>query len=83
MPDYDKILGMLIGHHLGDALGMPHERLNCVEHTGPYTGILQYEPNIRRRCDKVRKWYPVGYVSDDSEKTINIAKSIAKYASCH
>lgn len=72
----DKIQGMFIGHALGDALGLPHE-FRCNEHV-KFTGKLQYKPKLDRRYQGTY-FGEIGQVSDDTEMTLIILKSIIKF----
>lgn len=67
----NKLLGMWLGHSLGDALGYPHEFNPKL----PFTGKLQYQPahHIRFQPNKLGV---IGQVSDDSEMTITLLHSL-------
>lgn len=71
---YDKILGMLYGVALGDALGAPHEFKTSIPVT-KYTGELVYQLAVPSRFQGTRKGV-IGQVSDDTEMTLALAKSI-------
>lgn len=71
---HDKILGMLYGVALGDALGAPHEFRKQIG-LDKYTGLLVH-PVIHYRMFKGCTKFPPGTVSDDSEMTLALAWSI-------
>lgn len=71
----DKWLGCLEAGALADALGAPHE---LKIKSGPYTGVLQYKTTIGRR------YHPpvileVGVVTDDTDMTLALTRSILKF----
>lgn len=66
----DRIHGMLIGVALGDALGSPHEFNNL-----PYTGKLEH-PTLRRSKWQPTKVEPPGQITDDTEMTLTLARTI-------
>lgn len=70
----DKILGGLYGVFIGDALGAPHEFRNITPKT-EYTGLLLDIPvTINFRFTSLT--LQPGSVTDDSEMTIQLLKSI-------
>jgi ADP-ribosylglycohydrolase len=78
----DKVRGMFAGHHLGDALGAPHEFYRWNKNT-VYTGKLEIMPYRQRDPrhfpkDKRDLYQPVGTITDDTQMTIALMKSIIK-----
>lgn len=71
---HDRILGMLYGVALGDALGAPHEFKKQVK-LDKYTGLLVH-PVMQYRIFKGCTKFPPGTVSDDSEMMLALAWSI-------
>jgi ADP-ribosylglycohydrolase len=69
----DRIRGMLMGAFLGDALGAPHE-FRCNANV-PYTGVLEQAGFMISRFQG-RKDLKVGQVTDDSEMTITLLRSL-------
>ncbi|CAH6420506.1 ADP-ribosylglycohydrolase [uncultured virus] len=73
----DRIRGMFAAHHLGDALGAPHEFYKWNRNT-VYTGKLEIEPfrrgGSRYKQEDIR--HPVGSVTDDTHMTIALLRSI-------
>lgn len=75
MTTLDKVRGMLMGIFLGDALGVPHE-FKCNSKV-IYTGNLEYRGfNFTRFQGK--KELEIGQVSDDSEMSLTLLRSIIK-----
>lgn len=71
-PLYDKILGMMVGCALGDALGVPFEFGSYNKFT--YTGRVEHKTRLP---DRFRTRYAaIGQVSDDTEMMITLATSI-------
>lgn len=70
----DKVLGMLVGAGLGDALGAPHE---FRYQTDVYTGILEYKGRINSMYQPC-VYLDVGQVTDDTEMTLTIARQIVE-----
>jgi ADP-ribosylglycohydrolase len=78
----DKIKGMFAGHHLGDALGAPYEFYKWNRNT-IYTDKLEIRPYRQRdprhfSKDERHLYQPVGTVTDDTQMTIALMKSIIK-----
>lgn len=71
----DKIRGMFIGAFCGDALGIPHE-FRCNRNV-PYTGILEHE-GFRISKFQGKKELQIGQLSDDSEMTITLLRTIIR-----
>ena len=69
----DKVRGMFMGAFLGDALGVPHE-FRCNAKT-PYTGILQHRGFMTSQYQG-KKELEVGQVSDDSELSLTLLRTI-------
>ena len=65
----DKILGLIYGGALGDALGAPHE-FRC--NHGVYTGELYLETMLPNKRDIL----PIGSVTDDTNMHLTIIKSL-------
>lgn len=72
----DKELGALVGVALGDALGAPHECLRTNVTREEYTGRLEHEIKIFNRFKKETTAYPVGSITDDTEMTLALLRSI-------
>jgi len=70
----DKVLGMLVGHGVGDALGLAHEFDKKQELH--YTGHLVHPIYRYNRYKKTTTTYPVGSVSDDTGMTLALVGSI-------
>lgn len=72
----NKILGLLVGAALGDALGAPHEFHYCKE---SYTGKLEYP--VKRYYRFQDRWVVgvVGQVTDDTEMMLIIARSLVQH----
>lgn len=71
----DRVQGMFMGVFLGDALGFPTE-FRCNTNT-PYTGKLEFKPFHTSRWQGKTE-YPVASVSDDSEMTMSLLRSMLK-----
>lgn len=71
----DKVQGMLMGAFLGDALGAPHE-FKCNKNT-LYTGILEHQ-GFRISRFQGRNDLMVGQVTDDSEMTLALLRTLIK-----
>lgn len=71
----DKVLGMLLGVALGDALGAPHER-SGKRWAPQFTGRLEHPVTQFRRFQGRQFCGVVGQVTDDTEMTIALARSI-------
>lgn len=70
----DRIYGMFMGCVLGDVLGAPHEyRFSKVK----YTGSVEHPIERSSRFQGLRKGV-IGELTDDSEMTIAILKSLAR-----
>lgn len=74
---YNNIRGMLYGAFLGDALGVPHEKIS-VKKSYKYTGVLEHETLIQQMFQPNKK-LAAGQYSDDTEMALMLARSIAKY----
>lgn len=73
--DVDRVLGGLIGVALGDALGVPHEfSYTTVDN---YTGVLEHRLRFLRRFQTPVR-LGVGQVSDDTEMTLALARSLVE-----
>ncbi len=72
----DQIRGLLIGVALGDTLGAPHEFRYSVP-LDKYTGSLYLETELKQRFQPVRT-LKIGQITDDTEMTITLARSIIK-----
>ena len=72
----DRIKGMIVSFLLGDALGTPHE-LRSNQHN-VYTGKLELQARSFNRFTKETTLHPVGCVSDDSEMTLVLLKSLIR-----
>ena len=78
--DSEHILSLFLGVALGDALGAPHEfRCNSQQ---PYTGLLEYHPFHVNRFG-VRRELPVGSVTDDTEMTIALLRTLIEKTVYH
>lgn len=71
----DKIMGMLVGVALGDALGAPHE-FRCSKEV--YDGVLRYSAAVPSRFVGVR-YLPVGSITDDTQMTMALARNIGMH----
>lgn len=71
----DRIRGMFMGVFLGDALGIPHE-FRCNAKT-PYTGKLEFR-GFHISQYQGKKEFEVGQVSDDSEMTLTLLRTLIK-----
>lgn len=69
----DRVRGMFIGAFLGDALGAPHE-FAC-NSSIPYTGKLEHQAFLFTRYQG-KKEIKVGQVTDDSEMTLTLLRTI-------
>jgi len=67
----DRVLGMFVGHMLGDALGFQHE-------FGPkrnYTGKFSFVPIMQTQWQG--RWYGIlGQCSDDTEMMLSLCKTL-------
>jgi ADP-ribosylglycohydrolase len=70
---------MFVAHALGDALGVPHEKFKS-KRVYKYTGRLEFRSNSLPmfKSENERKYFVIGQTSDDTEKTLNILRSIVK-----
>lgn len=75
----DKVRGMLIGVALGDALGVPHE---FRYQNAPYTGKLEHRGKLIFRFQGTYN-LAVGAISDDSEMTLTLARSLVANRGYH
>ena len=73
-PDPDRIMAMIAGHAIGDALGVPHEFR--YQHD-VYTGVLQYRAKLVQQFQGV-KYLGVGQYSDDTEMGLVMARQMIK-----
>ena len=71
----NKILGMLIGAGLGDALGVPHEFPRMAKF--PYTGKLEHSLPLKQPFQPIIK-IGVGMISDDTAMMLTLARSIVE-----
>ena len=71
----DKIIGMLIGGYLGDALGAPYEFTRS-HPLAEYTGNLDHTLLLPRGYGLPTLQYPVGLFTDDSQMDIYLTRSI-------
>lgn len=72
----DRVKGMLLSFLLSDALGTPHE-LRSNQHN-VYTGKLELSARSFNRFTRVETFHAVGCVSDDSEMTLVLLKSLIR-----
>ena len=70
----DKILGMVIGGSLSDALGAPHE---FYYQNKKYTGKLEHQARISSQFQGNR-YCAIGQFTDDTEMTLIILRSLVK-----
>lgn len=71
----DRVLGMLYGHAIGDASGMPFEFK--VGDYPIYDGVLRHHvKRYKNRFSSDIVYHPVGMVSDDTGMTLTLLKSI-------
>ena len=71
----DKIKGMIIGSALGDVLGFPHEFRSS---KAIYTGKLEFNVFVPSRFQQYNKTLPIGSISDDTESSLIIMRSLIK-----
>lgn len=80
-----KVLGMLVGGGIGDALGMPVETWTpekiCEVHGGPLTGYAdpiehKWFYHDQSQADPKKIYMPAGSVTDDTQLTIATMKGI-------
>ena len=71
--DVNRVRSMLMGVFLGDALGAPHEF--AYNSNLPYTGELIYQTRFISQYQGTR-YMVVSQLSDDSEMTLSLARSI-------
>ena len=69
-------MGMFLGGFLGDALGAPYE-FKISRPLSDYRGLLEYETKVPRQYHEPLV-YPVGAITDDSQMTIHLMRSIVK-----
>lgn len=74
----DRLLGLMLGGALGDALGAAFEHIGAWKHN-QYTGTLISYSKQKTRFKKDAVTYSVGQVTDDTEMSMCIAHSIATY----
>lgn len=76
----DKILGGMVGCALGDALGAPWERgtqaKRLYKNPDLYTGQLDSQIANFNFYTKEMKKHVIGAITDDTEMTITLARSI-------
>ncbi len=70
---YDKLLGMIQGNLLGDALGAPHEFKRNRKYI--YTGKLEHKVRIMSQFQGTR-FSVVGQFTDDGEMTLTLLRSL-------
>jgi ADP-ribosylglycohydrolase len=73
-PDVNRIMAMIAGHAMGDALGVPHEFR--YQHD-VYTGVLQHRAVLIQQFQG-KKFLGVGQYSDDTEMALCIARTMIK-----
>ena len=71
----ERIVGMFLGHFLGDALGAPHE-FACNRNV-KYTGKLEHQP-FMNTAYQGQKRLAVGQVTDDTEMTLALLRCLIK-----
>lgn len=76
-PRLNRVRGMLMGAFLGDALGAPHE-FYCNRGI-PYTGKLEHQAFKINRYTGEKTSLKVGQVTDDSEMTIILLRSLIRW----
>ena len=69
----DRLLGALLGHALGDALGAPHEFHPRKEYI--YNGKLEYPMRVNSQWQGIRE-APVGSTTDDTAMTVALLRAI-------
>ncbi len=70
----DKLLGMIQGHLMGDALGAPHEFYRNRNYD--YTGKLEHKVRMMSRFQGTR-FSIIGQFTDDGEMTLTLLRSLA------
>jgi hypothetical protein len=73
--EYNRVLGGFIGLALGDALGIPHEFASMGNPV--YTGKIEYRLRFRRQYQPTVE-LGLGQVSDDTEMSLALARSLVK-----
>jgi ADP-ribosyl-[dinitrogen reductase] hydrolase len=73
----DRVLGMVMGAALGDALGAPHEFVNQTP-LSKYTGRLVHPLTVCRQFQGGRLTGGIGQVTDDTEMAIALATALLK-----
>lgn len=73
----DKFKGIIIGLALGDALGAPHEFKSPTPLK--YTGKLEHIISRYNRFTKETTTFPIGIVTDDTEMTMVLLRSIVAH----
>lgn len=68
----DRVMGMIIGHALGDALGAPHEFRYQKKN---YTGKLEHDVVLLSKWQP-RDIFPPGSVTDDTQMALTLLNSL-------
>ncbi len=71
----NRLKGLMIGGSLGDALGAPHEFKRLYKEN-KYSGKLEHKLWVRPRFSKIKYYYDIGQVTDDTEMSMCIASSL-------
>ena len=71
---HDKLLGMIQGHLMGDALGAPHEFRRNRKYI--YTGKLEHKVRMMSQYQGTR-FSIIGQFTDDGEMTLTLLRSLA------
>ena len=74
---YDRVRGGLMGLALGDALGVPHEFGAKIQYTGKLEHYHISRVGARFNKNNI-KVFDLGQVSDDTEMTITLARSLIR-----
>jgi len=74
---HDKILGMLVGNALGDALGAPFEFRRNKEKLVNFNGKIELPLTIQSRFQGTKKGV-IGSTTDDNQMTLALADVIVK-----
>lgn len=72
----DRVKGMILGLAIGDSLGISYEFLFNRNKLDTYNGLIKETGETRDRYRKKVQYYPPGSVSDDTEMTITLMRSM-------